>query len=143
MDAPDTLRDTGFSQMPPSASVPNKSANTVLESGFGNVDSRASIASIATKPASAVIEVVQILQKPRPAYSEEARKLQIEGEVVLEAMFTALGEVRVVRVLWGLGHGLDENAIAAARSIRFIPAQREGKSVDQAGTVRLTFQLAY
>ena len=143
VDGRGTLRTSGFSQLSPSTPGLNKSTKTVLESGFGKVTSGTSVAVIATKPAPAVIEVVQILQKPRPAYTEEARKLQIEGEVVLETIFTALGEVRVIRVLRGLGHGLDENAMAAARSIRFVPAQREGKSVDQAGTVRLTFQLAY
>jgi TonB family protein len=138
-----TLLASGFSQLLPSTPGLNKPAKTVLESGFGKVTSGTTVTAIATKKAPAVTEVVQILQKPRPAYTEEARKLQIEGEVVLETIFTALGDVRVIRVLRGLGHGLDENAMAAARSIRFVPAQREGKSVDQAGTVRLTFQLAY
>jgi TonB family protein len=86
---------------------------------------------------------VEILSKPRPAYTEEARRLQIEGEALVEVLFAASGEARVVRVMRGLGHGLDEAAVAAARGIRFRPAQREGGSVDSSAVVHIVFQLAY
>ncbi len=69
--------------------------------------------------------------------------MKIEGEVLLEAIFSFSGEVRVLRVLRGLGHGLDECAVAAARQIRFQPAQNAGQPVDFQGTVHVTFQLAY
>lgn len=86
---------------------------------------------------------VEILVKPRPAYTEEARKLKIEGEVLLEVLFTASGEVKVLRVAKGLGHGLDEAAAQAAANIRFKPAERDGISVDSAAVAHITFQLAY
>ncbi len=86
---------------------------------------------------------VEIMFKPRPAYTEEARRVQIEGEVLLEMLFSASGEVRFVRLVRGLGHGLDESAIAAAREIRFRPAQREGSPVDSPAIVHIVFQLAY
>jgi TonB family protein len=118
-------------------------AKAVVESGFGAMAPAESPSAPTRRPPPVAPESVQILARPRPAYTAEARDLQIEGEVVLETVFTAQGEVLVVRVLRGLGHGLDENAVAAARGIRFIPAQRDGKPVDLRGTVRLTFQLAY
>ena len=88
------------------------------------------------------VTAAQILEKPRPAYTEEARRLQIEGEVQLEILFGASGEIHILRVLQGLGHGLDENAAQAARTIRFLPAKREGRPVDSTATVHIIFQLA-
>ena len=85
---------------------------------------------------------VEILAKPKPNYTEEGRKLKIEGEVRLEVQFTAAGEVRVIRILQGLGHGLDEQAVRAAQQIKFKPAQREGKAVDSSATLHIIFQLA-
>ena len=85
---------------------------------------------------------VEILVKPKPNYTEEGRKLKIEGEVRLEVQFTATGEVHVVRILHGLGHGLDEQAVRAAEQIKFKPAQREGKPVDSNATLHIIFQLA-
>jgi TonB family protein len=86
---------------------------------------------------------VEILHKPRPAYTDEARRMQIEGEVVVEAVFSATGEVRVLRVLRGLGHGLDESAVKSAEAIRFRAATQNGSPVDTIATVRISFQLAY
>ncbi len=85
---------------------------------------------------------VEILAKPKPKYTEEGRKLKIEGEVRLEVLFTAAGEVRVIRVVQGLGHGLDEQAVRAAQQIKFKPAQREGQPVDSNATLHIIFQLA-
>jgi TonB family protein len=86
---------------------------------------------------------VEILFKPRPIYTAEARRLQIEGEVLLEIRFSAAGEIRIVRVIQGLGHGLDESAEAAAREIRFRPAERASTPVDSTAVVHIRFQLAY
>lgn len=86
---------------------------------------------------------VEILAKPRPAYTDEARRLRLEGEVLLEVLFSASGTARVTRLLRGLGHGLDENAGAAAAAIRYRPAERAGVPVDAVAIVHIVFQLAY
>src|SRR5271166_2769431 len=57
---------------------------------------------------------VEITYKPQPVYTDEARSLKLEGEVLLEVSFGANGTLHVNRVVRGLGHGLDEAAIAAA-----------------------------
>ncbi len=88
------------------------------------------------------VKPAEILSKPVPAYTEEARRLHIEGEVLLEVVFQSSGAVRVVRVVHGLGHGLDEAAIKAAQEIRFNPAQKDGQPVDFTGTLHIVFQLA-
>ena len=85
---------------------------------------------------------VEIVFKPKPVYTDEARKLQLEGEVLLEVRFGANGELHVNRVVRGLGHGLDEAAVSAANKIKFKPAQRNGSSVDSTAIVHVTFQLA-
>ncbi len=94
--------------------------------------------------ASPVAQPVEITYKPRPLYTDEARNLKIEGDVLLEAVFTASGQVEVQRVVRGLGHGLDESAISAARAIRFKPARTaDGQPVDSTATVHIVFELAY
>ena len=89
------------------------------------------------------VQPVVIFSKPKPAYTDEARKLRLEGEVVVEVVFLASGSVRVARVTNGLGHGLDEAAVRAAEQIRFRPALQDGKPVDFPATVHIEFQLAF
>jgi TonB family protein len=85
---------------------------------------------------------VDILNKPNPVYSTEGRTLRIEGDVVLEVVFLASGQMQVTRVVSSLGHGLDEAAILAAKQIRFRPAKRDGQPVDFPARVRIGFRLA-
>ena len=85
---------------------------------------------------------VEITYKPEPIYTEEARQLKLEGEVLLEVIFSANGQLRVNRVIRALGHGLDEAAIAAANRMRFKPALRDGQPVDSTAVVHVLFQLA-
>lgn len=85
---------------------------------------------------------VEIVSKPRPVYTEQARELRIEGEVVLEVTFVATGQLRVLRVVGSLGHGLDEAAVDAAKKIEFTPARRNGRPVDHTATLRVVFRLA-
>lgn len=94
--------------------------------------------------ASAEIEStpVAILYKPTPAYTEDGRKQGIDGEVRLEVLFRASGQVHVIRVLQGLGHGLDEQAVRAAEQIKFKPALHAGQAVDSTAVVHIIFQLA-
>lgn len=86
---------------------------------------------------------VEITFKPNPVYTPEARSLKLEGEVLLEVLFSADGTLRVNRVVRGLGHGLDEAAISAANNMRFKPALRMGQPVDSTAVVHVLFQMAY
>jgi len=69
--------------------------------------------------------------------------LRLEGEVLLEVIFSADGHLQVQRIVRGLGHGLDEAAVAAAGKIRFKPGQRNGQPVDSTAVVHVVFQMAY
>ena len=86
---------------------------------------------------------VQILFKPKPVYTDEARAKKIEGDVVLQVVFAASGEIKVERVVQGLGYGLEDSAESAARQIRFRPAQQAGQPVDSTAIVHITFEMAY
>ncbi|MEO6828874.1 MAG: energy transducer TonB [Acidobacteriaceae bacterium] len=85
---------------------------------------------------------VQVLSHPTPEYTAEAKQLRIQGDVVLEVRFSADGRVHVIRVVRGLGHGLDEQAIRVAEATHFKPATRGGKPVDTTTYYRIDFQLA-
>jgi len=84
---------------------------------------------------------VEIVVKPTPEYTSEARSQKVEGEVLLEVEFRASGEVRVLRVVRGLGHGLDESAARAAERIQFKPARSSKGPVDFRATVQIVFRL--
>lgn len=114
----------------------------IRQGSFGDVRPVAGAPKKPAAPAGPPTTPVEILSKPTPTYTEEGRRLKIEGEVKLEVVFTASGKVQLVRVLQGLGHGLDEAAKRAAEQIRFKPAQRDGQPVDSAATLRIIFQLA-
>ncbi len=83
-----------------------------------------------------------VLSEPHPQYTPEAAQLRIQGEVTLEVRFLATGQVEVLRVVNGLGHGLDEQAKHVAEQIRFKPAQKDGHPVDHTTLIHVTFQLA-
>jgi len=84
----------------------------------------------------------EITYKPRPVYTDEGRKLKIEGEVLIDVVFSAEGQVRIVKVMHGLGHGLDESAVRAAEKIQFKPALKDGHPTDSEAVLHIEFQLA-
>jgi TonB family protein len=94
------------------------------------------------QPAAAAFEPVEITSKPNPVYTDEARRLHIEGEVILRVVFRASGQIQILGVTQGLGHGLDEAAIRAAQEIQFKPARRNGQPTDATATLQIVFQLA-
>ncbi len=139
-----SLQAAGFSTVT-SDNIPKVPVQAV-SAGFGDVavaEPAPSQRSIRTEPPRDVTRPVEILSKPRPVYTAEARRLRLEGEVLLEVLFSASGSARVTRLLRGLGHGLDESAAAAATAIRYRPAEKAGAPADVAAIVHIVFQLAY
>ena len=136
------VRDSGFGAVDRSGARQNAAVSTVAESGF---ESPATKASNSRKSSAHSLEAntkaVEIFGKPRPLYTEEARRLRIEGEVLLRILFGADGKLGVQSIVRGLGHGLDENAALAAAQIQFRPATQNGLAVDQTAVIRVRFQL--
>ena len=121
----------------------NGTGSPVSTGGFGTeqvVHGGPKLAQADSGPATSSVEITY---KPQPVYTDEARRLKLEGEVLLEVSFGANGTLHVNRVVRGLGHGLDEAAAAAANKMRFKPALRMGQPVDSTAVVHVLFQLAY
>ncbi|MGD0470349.1 MAG: energy transducer TonB [Terriglobales bacterium] len=129
---------TGDSSGPVSAS-----RGMVRQGGFGDADVVAASQPKA-KSAEPVVKTLpaEITFKPRPVYTDEGRQLKIEGEVLLDVVFSATGQIRIVKVVRGLGHGLDESAVRAAEKIQFKPALRDGHPADSEAILHIVFQLA-
>ena len=79
--------------------------------------------------------------KPEPGFTEEARKNTVTGTVRLRAVLSANGEVINISVVKGLADGLTEKAIAAARQIKFRPAQKDGHTVSQYVVLEYNFNI--
>jgi TonB family protein len=88
-----------------------------------------------------VTSKARVLEKPEPTYTEAARKNQITGTVVLRAVFSSSGQVTNIHAVSGLGDGLTERAIAAAKNIRFVPATKDGHPVSMWMELQYNFNL--
>ena len=120
----------------------NGRGSGISTGGFGSEQVVHSGPKIQKADAGPATTPVEITFKPNPVYTDEARGLKLEGEVLLEVMFGANGSLHVNRVVRGLGHGLDEAAIAAANKMRFKPASRNGQPMDSTAVVHVVFQIA-
>jgi protein TonB len=76
-----------------------------------------------------VDEKLQILKKPSPGFTREARKHNTRGYVILRAILAADSTVKHIEVITGLPDGLSDKAIEAARQLKFKPAMKDGKPV--------------
>jgi len=139
-NGPGAVTTGGFGSGPRAPRGPANGSGEVQTAGFDQRPSAPAQPSVAvTKPVDRPVEIVF---KPTPEYTDDARSARIEGTVSLELEFTAAGDVRVLRVVRGLGHGLDEAAQRAALRIRFKPAQSDAGPVDSRATVHITFRLS-
>jgi TonB family protein len=82
-----------------------------------------------------------IVREVKPDYTEEGRRRNVEGDVVLEIVVRSDGAVGSVKLLQGLGAGLDQRAVEAVRQWRFSPAKRYGTPVDVIVEVAMEFKL--
>ena len=92
------------------------------------------------RPGSGV-DPPRLLKEVRAQYSDAARRANLEGEVELEIVIRRDGSVGDVKVLKGLGMGLNEQAIQAVRQWRFAPARLKGAAVDVIVEVSVEFRL--
>ena len=114
---------------------------TVQNAGFNQAKVEA-VAARSVRDEAPSQTPVEIISKPKPVYTAEARQMKLEGEVLLEVVFSASGQIQVVRTVRGLGHGLDETAREAAQQIKFRPGTRGGAPADMKGIVHIVFELS-
>jgi TonB family protein len=138
------IASTGFGNGVAIEPVSNRRSGAAVQTaGFSNTNDQVAQAPKKKVDDTPLVEPVVILAKPRPVYSAEALKLNLEGEVLLEVVFPASGgEVQVNRIVKGLGHGLDEAATRAAQQIKYKPAISNGHPVDFPAVVHIVFQTA-
>ncbi len=82
-----------------------------------------------------------VLFAPEPEFSEEARKAKVAGNVLVYLQVDATGHPTHVRVLKGIGLGLDEKAVEAVRQYKFKPAMENGHPVAVEMNVEVNFQI--
>jgi protein TonB len=138
------------SDMEPSAGLDASS----FGSGSGGVSFRTGNTQMGdpNRPAKR-IEVAKVLGKPPrllparalnpvlPEYPERARKLNIQGFVLLEAEIDEHGALKGIRIRQGLEHGIDEIALASLKRWRFSPATLAGRAVPSTRLIRIRFEL--
>ena len=128
-----------------SAGIPGATASSggnigrVASTGIPGMTTAVAVPRMTGTPASTNLEVIS---KPPPQYTSEAKELKVQGDVILRVTFTAAGQVVVQGIVHGLGHGLDEEARRVAQQIRFRPATRNGQAVDLTTNITISFQLA-
>jgi len=84
---------------------------------------------------------VRVVMKPEPRYTESARQKQVVGTVILKVVLSCNGSVGNIRVVEMLPHGLTEQAVAASRMIKFVPAVKNGKYVSMWLQLEYNFNL--
>lgn len=137
-----TVASAGFSNGVIGGTGAPGSHGSVAVGNFGTPADISSGDTHTAKVQAPVTTPLIVVAKPLPQYTQEAKQLKIEGDVTLEVRFTATGQVQVLRVVNGLGHGLDQQAMLAASHIRFKPATKNGEPIDQVSVIHISFQLA-
>lgn len=112
-------------------------SKTKSGNGIGNGNSQK------TSQNAEITSGVRILSKVRSNYTDAARKNGIEGTVRLRVTFLASGEIGSISIATALPYGLTEQAIAAARQIKFTPAAKNGIAYTVAKLVEYSFSLYY
>ncbi len=92
-------------------------------------------------PPYRVAELPVVLSEVKAEYPAEARKLGLEGQVVLRVTVDAAGKVSAARIVKGIGHGFDESALEAMRRFKFKAGTEGGEAITTDITYTITFLL--
>jgi TonB family protein len=84
---------------------------------------------------------LKVLSKPPASYTENARSAGVSGAVRLLVGFSADGAVKHILIVKPLGFGLNEEAVRAARRIKFEPATKDGKPVSVVKQIEYSFSI--
>lgn len=81
------------------------------------------------------------ISAPDPDYTEEARRAKKQGVCELWLIVDSTGHPRDIKVIRGLGFGLDAKALEAVKQWKFQPALKDGRPVDVQISVQVEFHL--
>jgi len=126
--------------------VPDSPTKTIWKEQFDSLSfySAANHDSASPEPVYVGKDVTtkaRLISKPEPQYTEAARNAQVAGTVVLKTVFAADGLVKHIIVLQTLPYGLTEQAVLAAKKIKFIPATLNGKPTSMFIQLEYNFNL--
>lgn len=107
--------------------------------GAGNGGDGGGVTGMA--PTRGYITPAALQWKAEPEYSEEARKAQLQGTVVLQIEIDASGRAQNIKLVHGLGLGLDERAVESVKRWRFRPAQQNGRPIASPAIIEVNFRL--
>lgn len=123
-----------------SLDLSGKPAGKDIGQGAANSEGPQPAPDLPTVPATEVSRKVMILIKPEPHYTEEARRKQLRGKVILRAVLSASGKVVNIKAVSGLPE-LVASGIEAARKMYFIPAVKDGRFVSTSVELQYNFSL--
>ncbi|MBO0797544.1 MAG: energy transducer TonB [Blastocatellia bacterium] len=104
-------------------------------------DAAAAPADVSNEPSGTFNRKLTIISQEKAKYTDEARRNEVQGTVVLNVMFSYDGTISSIQVVRGLPDGLTDSAIEAAQKIKFIPAMKNGEPVSIRGDVEFSFNL--
>jgi protein TonB len=116
-----------------------RTGNTQMGDPNRPLTKRIEVAKISSKPPKLL--PARALNPDLPAYPERARKLNIQGFVLLEAEIDDHGKLVGIRVRQGLESGIDQLALASVKRWRFSPATLAGRAVPSTRLIRIRFEL--
>jgi protein TonB len=83
----------------------------------------------------------QVIHKADPEYTPQALEARLTGAVMLSVVVDTEGNATEIKVVKGLGNGLDEKAVECVQKWRFKPAMRNGEPVSVKATIEVNFRL--
>jgi TonB family protein len=121
-------------------STANKAVRETAVTKKDSVSDQARIVTGSIQPMTASLRPT-ITYKEKAQYTQEAKDNNVEGTVVLNAVFGVDGQIGEIEVIRGLPYGLTESAIEAAKKIRFNPALKDGQPAPVRGNLEFSFNL--
>jgi TonB family protein len=133
----DTIQNSQKMVMIKAASGPKTAAAGNLPAGLKQMTFNESVYSIGDS-----VKPPQVLDQPKPSYTQKARDARIEGVVLVSAVIQKDGTVGQIKVIKGLGYGLDENVVnTISKAWKFKPGTLNDKPVNVSVVMEVSFRL--
>ena len=81
------------------------------------------------------------LQQPAPTYPAEAKRLRLNGEVIVQFLVTPEGRTKSIRIVQSSNPLFNENTIAAVRKWLFTPGEKDGRIVTTRAQIKIPFKV--
>jgi TonB family protein len=133
------LANLGESASSPTASPAASQERAVVT--LSEIQSQAPRAEVKPMHIGGSVHPPVVIHSVNPEFSEQARQEKFSGSVQVYLWVDENGDPKHVRVVRGVGKGLDEEAVEAIRQYKFKPATRDGKAVTVDLYIDVNFQI--